>query len=89
MLKQKNLLIVMRWMPLIVNLNLETYKYSKNSTAVNHLFEKILKLKKLMLTEAGKLEAIKRHDFVIEFLKEYFYEEGCEEWLDYLNNNSQ
>ena len=69
------------------NLNMDNkeYKNQKNGTAVNHVFEKILRLKNLMLTETGKIEALKRHNFIIEFLKEFFYEENAQEWIDYLD----
>lgn len=62
-------------------------KYTTNdSTSVNHLFEKILKLKDYMLTKEGKKEALKRHQIVVDFLREYFNEENANEWLEYLNS---
>ena len=69
-----------------LNMSAYEYKNMKDGTSVNHLFEKILKLKALMLTEFGKKEAEKRYNFIVEFLKEYFYEEHANEWLDYLDN---
>ena len=62
-----------------------TYTSKKDGTVINHIFEKILKLKDLMLTKSGNEEAIKRYNFLIDFLNEYFYEEEANEWIDYLN----
>ena len=72
---------------LFPDLNMDSlqYKSKEKGTSINHLFEKSLKLKDLMLTKKGKIEANKRYDFLICFLKEFFYEEGASEWLDYLN----
>ncbi len=67
-----------------IDMDSSEYKKNKNGTSVTHIFEKLLKLKDLMLTEYGKKEAQKRHDFMVEFLKEFFYEEDAKEWLDYL-----
>lgn len=68
----------------IENISHEKYT-SYDSTSVNHLFEKILKLKDYMLTNEGKKEAFKRHKIVVDFLRQYFKEENLDEWLDYLN----
>jgi len=38
---------------------------------IYHFFSKLLWLKDLMLTETGRLEADKRHQFMIDFLKRY------------------
>ena len=59
---------------------------SECAIGINHMFDKILKLKDLMLTKAGKIEATKRHNFVIDFLRQYFAEENATEWLKYLDN---
>lgn len=55
-----------------------------DSTSVNHMFEKILKLKDLMLTNSGKEESKRRHEIVVSFLKHYFEEENENEWLELL-----
>ena len=70
----------------IENISHETYT-SYDSTSVNHLFEKILKLKNYMMTSAGKKEALIRHQIVVDFLKQYFSEEQADEWLTYLSKN--
>ena len=62
------------------------YRDSKPTTAVNHLFEKILRLKDLMLTESGKTEAIYRHNIIVEMLYHLFKEEDAPEWIEYLDN---
>ena len=61
-------------------------KYTSNcAVGVCHIFDKILKLKGLMLTDSGKREAGSRHDFVISFLRQYFIEEQADDWINYLN----
>lgn len=70
----------------ILDIDSDKYKLKTKGTVVNHIFEKILKLKSLMLTSKGKEEAIRRHKFVISFLNEFFYEEGTSEWQEYLND---
>ncbi|MBQ6655035.1 MAG: HD domain-containing protein [Erysipelotrichaceae bacterium] len=56
------------------------------TTAVNHLFEKILRLKDLMLTEPGRREAVRRHEAVVSFLDAYFREQQVtEEWRKLLD----
>ena len=69
-----------------LDMDSETYKSSRGSSVVNHIFEKILRLKDLMLTKKGYEEAIIRHNFIVDFLKEYFREIDATEWLKYLKN---
>ncbi|XP_004297738.1 PREDICTED: uncharacterized protein LOC101315230 [Fragaria vesca subsp. vesca] len=56
------------------DLSKEKYMKKEEQTTVNHFHEKLLKLKDLMKTEAGRKRAEKRHKFMEEFLVE-FYEE--------------
>lgn len=57
------------------NLNMTKQEY-KNSTAptINHFYEKLLRLKGMMNTEAGESIAVERHKFMQEFLKQFFAE---------------
>ena len=70
----------------ILEISADKYKSKTKGTVVNHIFEKILKLKDLMLTEKGKEESLRRYSFIINFLNEFFYEEDVSEWQEYLNN---
>ena len=67
---------------------LEEYKKfnRKSDNFINHFFEKMLKIKDLMLTDAGKKEAQIRHQFMLDFLYEFFRENDCPEWGEYLKN---
>lgn len=68
------------------NLTSEEYKRKTSDSSVCHIFEKILKLKDLMLTEVGIKEAEKRHQIVVDILYHLFDEENSVEWKKYLDN---
>lgn len=70
----------------IENINVSEYIIDRPSTSVCHCFEKLLKLKSLMLTNSGQKEAENRHQFLINFLKQFFEEEKANDWLIYLDN---
>lgn len=55
-----------------------------HNTAINHFFEKLLKLKGAIQTEVAKQWAERRHAFMIEFLRQFFQEQHLDDWLDYL-----
>lgn len=59
-------------------------KNRKGNHSINHFFDKLLKLKGAMQTEAGRREAERRHKFMVLFLEEFFEETGAVEWLEYL-----
>lgn len=58
-----------------VNLNMSKEEY-KNTTAptLNHFYEKLLLLKDLMKTEAGKNMANQRHQFMLDYLDQFYAE---------------
>ncbi len=68
--------------------NISADKYTKKcaDSSVCHMFEKILKIKDLMLTDVGKKEAISRHQIIVDFLYHLFSEENAPDWIDYLDN---
>ncbi|KXH81965.1 HD domain-containing protein [Sporosarcina sp. HYO08] len=53
----------------------QAYRTKKTAT-VTHFYEKLLLLKDLMVTEAGKRLAQQRHDYMIEFLQQLEEEIG-------------
>jgi len=57
------------------NLNMNKEEY-KNSTAptINHFYEKLLLLKDRMNTKTGKRIAKKRHDYMVQFLDQFYAE---------------
>lgn len=67
------------------NMSAADYMAKKEGTAVTHMFEKLFKLKDLMLTRSGKEEAIGRNKIMIDFLRHFFEEENVPQWSDYLN----
>lgn len=56
-----------------LNMSKEEYKKSKGTT-INHFYEKLLLLKDLMNTETGKKIAEERHDYMVDFLDQFFRE---------------
>ena len=68
--------------------NMNALKYTKkySGSSVCHIFEKILKLKRLMLTAQGKEEAEKRHQIVVDILYHLFDEENVLDWKNYLDH---
>lgn len=56
-----------------VNQSKEEYKKSK-CTTINHFYEKLLLLKHLMHTETAKKIAEERHQFMLQFLEQFYKE---------------
>lgn len=74
------------------NLSYEEYKdkMRKGNHTINHFFDKLLKLKGAMQTKTGKLEAKKRHKFMISFLEQFFVEVKADKcWFDLLDKFRQ
>lgn len=69
----------------IEDMTAEKYTRRCADSSVCHIFEKILKLKNLMLTKSGKKEAKSRHQIIVDFLYHLFDEENVPEWTRYLN----
>lgn len=68
------------------NLSASDYNTTKCAeSSINHFFEKILKLKNLMMTNSGKEEAKSRHQIVVDILYHFFAEECVPEWTRYLD----
>lgn len=58
--------------PFRADLTAESYKSaSAQSPSINHFYEKLLKLKELMKTKAGKSRALKRHVVMEQFLEQF------------------
>ncbi|MDV2582971.1 hypothetical protein [Alkalibacillus haloalkaliphilus] len=51
----------------------ERYR-EKNGTAINHFYEKLLKLKELMNTSTGYKLAEERHQFMEQYLEQFYGE---------------
>lgn len=69
----------------IENMSVSKYATRTSDSSVCHIFEKILKLKDLMMTDSGKEEAKERHEIVVDILYHLFKEENALEWTAYLD----
>ena len=57
------------------------YKKS-NAPTINHFYEKLLSLKDRMNTQTGKKLAQQRHEFMLQFLDQFFEECGKPDWVE-------
>ena len=69
----------------IENMTADKYTRKCADSSVCHIFEKILKLKNLMMTKSGIKEAEERHQIVVDILYHIFAEENAYEWKEYLD----
>lgn len=67
-----------------LDMSADEYMAQENETCINHVFEKLLKLKGLMLTVPGKAKASMEHDAMVKFLYQFFDEQDAPEWSEYL-----
>lgn len=70
----------------IENMTADKYTRKCADSSVCHIFEKILRLKNLMMTESGKEVAKERHEIVVAILYHLFKEENAPAWKEYLDN---
>ncbi|MBN9653019.1 HD domain-containing protein [Halobacillus sp. GSS1] len=59
-------------------INQPIYKEDEKD-AISHFYEKLLKLRELMHTKSGKQEAERRHQFMLQYLEEFYREQQCRE----------
>ena len=57
------------------NLSMDKATYKKgNTSTINHFYEKLLKLKEMMNTSTGRSLAEQRHQFMLDFLSQFYRE---------------
>ena len=72
------------------NVDLAAHEYNTDGNThdtdgfINHFFEKLLKLKGLMLTKPGRTEAESRQQIMVDFLHHYFREKNVPKWSEFL-----
>ena len=71
----------------VKNLSHDVYQNVKrdDDSAINHHFDKLLRLNELMFTKSGRIEADLRREEMVAFLRAFFRETGATEWQDYLD----
>jgi uncharacterized protein len=71
--------------PQMRELSGENYRNNQTNHAVQHFFDKLLKISLMMMTESGKTEGAKRQEIMVSFLRELFREENAPEWEAFLD----
>lgn len=68
-----------------IKMDAEKYKQIKYGPTVNHFFDKLLHLRDMALTEPGRRYLSKRHETLVNFLRNYFNEvDAPKVWKDLL-----
>ena len=62
------------------DVNFESYTSCTRESAVRHMFDKILRLPRYMLTEKGRIEALARRETCVRFLSDLFREQRRPDW---------
>lgn len=62
----------------------QQYRSTKSEHAVQHFFDKLLRIPTILMTDAGREEGDKRLRIMVDFLSELFREEGAVIWTVYL-----
>ena len=70
--------------PRLYDIDAEEYK-KRNNTDINHFFEKLLRLRGLLFTKTARDIATPGHEFMIQFLRNYFAENNVPEWTEFLD----
>lgn len=66
-------------------LTAEQYRSIGNDHAVQHFFDKLLKIPGILMTESGRIEGEKRAQIMIDYLYELFREEDADDWMAHLD----
>jgi uncharacterized protein len=64
----------------------EEYRKNKLTHAVQHFFDKLLRISSILLTRSGQEEGKKRQKIMVDFLYELFHEEEADQWIIHLND---
>jgi len=73
-----------------INIGADKYNADGNThegdSFINYFFEKMFRLKGMMLTDPGRQEAAVRDEAMVQLLRHYFREQNTPEWSDFLEN---
>jgi uncharacterized protein len=72
-------------MPVTSETSADAYRNGNSNHSAQHFFDKLLKIPSIMMTDAGRDEAVKRQQIMVDFLYELFREENAEAWTAHLD----